>query len=354
MISIWPDHSNDKDTITLQTDRGEVQLESLRQQMKKALGQPSYSLADFIKPGPSPTASINVQDAAKAPSRREGESTVHSQIDTDGNFEAINSLEEPESHYGYQWADPSYYNLLKKYALLHRNKPTLAEEILWEAVKSKKLGNYKFRRQHIIDKYITDLVCLDKKLIIEIDGLIHQLPENIESDAIRTSALEEKMFKVIRFTNEDVIYKLEKTLKIIADELYTRASIKETSNLSSPFGGQGADYMGAFAVTIHGAREHIDRFAADHDEYNKILVQILADRFVEAFAECLHQQVRKIHWGYEKEETLSNEQLIREEYKGIRPAPGYPACPDRRYSGNIQRIKRKSSTQAFCFDQLES
>jgi len=90
----------------------------------------------------------------------------------------------------------------------------------------------------------------------------------------------------------------------------------------------GTDYMGSFAVTIHGAKKHIDRFAADHDEYNKILVQILADRFVEAFAECLHQQVRTEYWGYEKNETLTNEQLIKEEYKGIRPAPGYPACPD--------------------------
>jgi len=90
----------------------------------------------------------------------------------------------------------------------------------------------------------------------------------------------------------------------------------------------GSDFMGSFAVTIHGAKKHIDRFAADHDDYNKILVQILADRFVEAFAECLHQKVRKEYWGYAKNETLSNEQLIREEYKGIRPAPGYPACPD--------------------------
>jgi 5-methyltetrahydrofolate--homocysteine methyltransferase len=88
------------------------------------------------------------------------------------------------------------------------------------------------------------------------------------------------------------------------------------------------DYMGAFAVTINGAKKYIDRFAADLDDYNKILVQVLADRFVEAFAECLHQEVRREHWGYEKDETLSNEQLIREEYNGIRPAPGYPACPD--------------------------
>ncbi|MBL7731201.1 MAG: B12-binding domain-containing protein, partial [Chitinophagaceae bacterium] len=91
---------------------------------------------------------------------------------------------------------------------------------------------------------------------------------------------------------------------------------------------QGQDYMGAFAVTIHGAKKHIDQFAAEHDEYNKIMVQILADRFVEAYAECLHEQVRKEHWGYNKAEALSNEQLIREEYNGIRPAPGYPACPD--------------------------
>lgn len=88
------------------------------------------------------------------------------------------------------------------------------------------------------------------------------------------------------------------------------------------------DYMGAFAVTIKGARAHIDRFIADNDEYNKILVQILADRFVEAFAECLHAQVRREYWGYEKDENLSNEELIKEHYKGIRPAPGYPACPD--------------------------
>ncbi|WP_243647786.1 methionine synthase [Flaviaesturariibacter flavus] len=156
VIGFWPALSNNRDTITLQTKDGEVRLESLRQQLKKAIGQPSFSLADFVKPGPA---------QAQAPSPSEGEE-------------------------------------------------------------------------------------------------------------------------------------------------------------------RGTDYMGAFAVTIQGAREHIDRFAADHDEYNKILVQILADRFVEAFAECLHEQVRKKYWGYEQGEQFTNEQLIREEYKGIRPAPGYPACPD--------------------------
>ena len=94
-----------------------------------------------------------------------------------------------------------------------------------------------------------------------------------------------------------------------------------------PLNGE-TDYMGAFAVTIHGGMEKVKEFADEHDEYNKILVQILADRFVEAFAECLHEKVRKEDWGYDKEEKLSNEELIREGYKGIRPAPGYPACPD--------------------------
>jgi 5-methyltetrahydrofolate--homocysteine methyltransferase len=164
VIGFWPALSNNRDTITLQTDKGEVKLESLRQQIKKAIGQPSYSLADFVKPATGP-----------------------------------------------------------------------------------------------------DDVPLSEK--------IHSVEMATPPEA-------------------------------------------------------GTDYMGAFAVTIQGAREHIDRFAAEHDEYNKILVQILADRFVEAFAECLHEQVRKQHWGYAAGESLSNEQLIHEEYKGVRPAPGYPACPD--------------------------
>jgi 5-methyltetrahydrofolate--homocysteine methyltransferase len=98
------------------------------------------------------------------------------------------------------------------------------------------------------------------------------------------------------------------------------------SNDHSPLAGP--DYMGAFAVTIHGASKWVKRFADEHDEFNKIMVQILADRFVEAFAECLHEKTRKEYWGYAKEENLSNEELIKEAYKGIRPAPGYPACPD--------------------------
>ena len=88
------------------------------------------------------------------------------------------------------------------------------------------------------------------------------------------------------------------------------------------------DYIGAFAVSIQGLEPHIQQFEDNHDDYHKIMLQALADRLAEAFAECLHAQVRKNYWGYDAQENLSNEELIHESYKGIRPAPGYPACPD--------------------------
>ena len=89
------------------------------------------------------------------------------------------------------------------------------------------------------------------------------------------------------------------------------------------------DYVGAFAVTAGiGIEEHLKRFEAEHDDYQSIMIKALADRLAEAFAECLHQQVRKEYWGYAADETLDNDALIKEGYQGIRPAPGYPACPD--------------------------
>jgi 5-methyltetrahydrofolate--homocysteine methyltransferase len=89
------------------------------------------------------------------------------------------------------------------------------------------------------------------------------------------------------------------------------------------------DYIGAFAVTSGiGINPHIKKFEADHDDYNAILLKALADRLAEAFAEYLHFEVRSRIWGYAASEKLSNEDLIKEKYRGIRPAPGYPACPD--------------------------
>ena len=87
------------------------------------------------------------------------------------------------------------------------------------------------------------------------------------------------------------------------------------------------DYLGGFAVSIHGADEVAEKFKAAHDDYSAIIAKALADRLAEAFAEYLHKQAR-IAWGFGRDEKLSNEELIREKYRGIRPAPGYPACPD--------------------------
>jgi len=88
------------------------------------------------------------------------------------------------------------------------------------------------------------------------------------------------------------------------------------------------DWIGGFAVGIHGIEPHLARFQAAHDDYNDILLKALADRLAEAFAERLHQHVRTTLWGYAPGEQLTNEALIKEQYRGIRPAPGYPACPD--------------------------
>lgn len=94
------------------------------------------------------------------------------------------------------------------------------------------------------------------------------------------------------------------------------------------------DYIGAFAVTAGiGIDEHVERFDEDHDDYHSIMIKALADRLAEAFAERLHERVRKEFWGYAQTEQLDNEALIDEKYQGIRPAPGYPACPDHTEKG---------------------
>lgn len=90
-----------------------------------------------------------------------------------------------------------------------------------------------------------------------------------------------------------------------------------------------ADYIGGFAVSSgFGIEPHLERFRADHDDYNGIMLKALADRLAEAFAELMHEKVRKDFWGYGSKESLSQEELIKEKYRGIRPAAGYPACPD--------------------------
>ena len=100
--------------------------------------------------------------------------------------------------------------------------------------------------------------------------------------------------------------------------------------------GQGADYIGGFAVTAgHGIQKRVKQFEADNDDYSAIMLKALADRFAETIAEFMHKMVRKEYWGYEKDENLSAMDLIKEVYKGIRPAPGYPACPEHTEKGTL-------------------
>ena len=100
-----------------------------------------------------------------------------------------------------------------------------------------------------------------------------------------------------------------------------------------------ADWIGGFAVTAgHGIEPHLARFKADHDDYSDILLKALADRLAEAFAERMHERVRKTIWGYAPDEALGNDELIREKYRGVRPAPGYPACPDHSQKPELFRL----------------
>jgi 5-methyltetrahydrofolate--homocysteine methyltransferase len=104
-----------------------------------------------------------------------------------------------------------------------------------------------------------------------------------------------------------------------------------------------ADYVGLFAVSGGiGCDEKAAEFEAEHNDYEAIMLKALADRFAEAFAETLHEMVRKEEWGYAPDEDLDNEALIREKYQGIRPAPGYPACPEHTEKGTIWELLKPS------------
>jgi 5-methyltetrahydrofolate--homocysteine methyltransferase len=128
-------------------------------------------------------------------------------------------------------------------------------------------------------------------------------------------------------TRNEVLY----TQRTIRQQLKKAVNADNTalSDFIAPKESGIADYIGGFVVTAGlNIDEHVARFEADHDDYNSIMIKALADRLAEAFAECLHQKVRKEIWGYAADENLTNDDLIKEQYKGIRPAPGYPACPD--------------------------
>ncbi|MEK8088459.1 methionine synthase [Thermithiobacillus plumbiphilus] len=131
------------------------------------------------------------------------------------------------------------------------------------------------------------------------------------------------------------------TLHMIRQQM-DRGSGRPNVSLADYVAPEGTpDYLGAFAVTTGiGIEEHLARFEADHDDYNAIMLKALADRLAEAFAERLHERVRKEFWGYAPDEQLDNDALIAEQYQGIRPAPGYPACPDHTEKATLWELIR--------------
>ena len=156
------------------------------------------------------------------------------------------------------------------------------------------------------------------------NGVIGFFPANaISDDDLAVYDFNEKTFEEDRTKTKAVLHHLRQQNKKSA----------KTSNLCltdyiAPKDSGKTDYIGGFAVTIHGADAMAKEFEKDHDDYNSIMAKALADRFAEAFTERLHERVRKEFWGYAIDEDFDNQALIKEKYTGIRPAPGYPACPD--------------------------
>ncbi|WP_370304649.1 methionine synthase [Rheinheimera baltica] len=137
-----------------------------------------------------------------------------------------------------------------------------------------------------------------------------------------------------RSTEKVRLYNLRQQL-----QLRNNAPNCSLADFIAPVGSGVKDYIGGFAVsTGFGADEFAAKFAVEHDDYNSIMVKALADRLAEALAEYLHLKVRREYWGYAAGETLDNEQLIRELYQGIRPAPGYPACPEHTEKGTLWQL----------------
>jgi len=140
-----------------------------------------------------------------------------------------------------------------------------------------------------------------------------------------------------------VLFEDETRAKEISRLYFLRQQVEKRSGRANmclaDFISPDADWIGGFAVTAgHGIEQHLARFKADHDDYSDILLKALADRLAEAFAERLHERVRKTLWGYAPDEALANDELVREKYRGIRPAPGYPACPDHSQKPELFRL----------------
>jgi len=186
--------------------------------------------------------------------------------------------------FGYETGNPQAYKLISEFALKNRKNPTKAEEFLWQKLRNKKLDNFKFRRQHVIGKYIADFVCLKQNLVIEIDGLIHQLPENKEKDNIRTKWLEENGYKVIRFTNDEVLENSEKVLSTILKNLKkTKIMSSHSPSLGGGVGAAGKVLLATVKGDVHDIGKNIVGVVLGCNSYEVIDlgVMVSADKIIQ-------------------------------------------------------------------------
>lgn len=183
--------------------------------------------------------------------------------------------------------------------------------------------------QKLFDDASNMLDVIEKENWLQANGVYGLFPANAVSD---------DMISVYHPNNPD---------EVIEEFNHLRQQGKKGTNIPNlsladfiaPKSSGKQDYIGGFAVTAGlGIEKHLERFQSQHDDYNSIMLKALADRLAEAFAEYLHEQVRKEFWGYSSNESFSNEELISESYVGIRPAPGYPACPDHTEKNNLFRL----------------
>jgi 5-methyltetrahydrofolate--homocysteine methyltransferase len=158
---------------------------------------------------------------------------------------------------------------------------------------------------------------LIKEQWLDAHGVVGIFPANSEGDSIN-----------IYDTSSSEVVAKSHTLRQQTEKTIGQPNVALADFIAPKSSGK-KDYLGAFVVTTGGRlEEKVRAFEQDHDDYNAILLKALADRLAEAFAEKLHEVVRREIWGYATNENLTNDELIKEDYRGIRPAPGYPACPD--------------------------
>ena len=232
---------------------------------------------------------------------------------------------------------------------LHGKYPAIFEDAVVGDEAKKLFDDARQLLQEIIDKKLLKakaVVGFYPANSVEDDVLLHEFGEEIRDIACERHGSHQHIeYKVSRTAAQtsvssagELVYDTKTVLHFLRQQNQKAPSLPNycLSDFIAPLDSGRDDYIGAFAVTAGiGIETLLEKYERDHDDYNSIMVKSLADRLAEAFAERMHERVRKEFWPYATSEKLSNDELIKEKYQGIRPAPGYPACPDHTEKGTL-------------------